>query len=63
MNSTVLPSLHFGMNFQGFPAARLTWPAYDDGGKRENSSAWEGRIIVASTSKRSVGFGCYVTWL
>ena len=35
MNSTVVPSLHFGMNCKCFPAARLTWPPYDDGRKRE----------------------------
>ena len=34
MNSTALPYLHFGMNRQGVAAARLTWPAYDDGKKR-----------------------------
>ena len=28
MNSTVLPSFHFGVNPQGFAAARPTWPAY-----------------------------------
>ena len=39
MNSTVLPCFHFGMNSQCFAAARLTWLAYDDGRKRENSSA------------------------
>ena len=38
MNSTVSPSRYFGMNLQGFGADRLTWPAYDDGMKRENSS-------------------------
>ena len=62
-NSTVLPSFHFGMNRQCSAAARLTWPAYDDGRKRENSSAWKDRIIVASTCRHSVEFGCYVTWL
>ena len=31
MNSKVLPSFQFGMNCQGFAAARLTWPAYVDG--------------------------------
>ena len=31
MNSTVSPSCYFGMNHQGFDAARLTWPAYADG--------------------------------
>ena len=45
----------------------LAWTAnallYDDGRKRENSSAWKDRIIVASTCRRSVEFGCYVTWL
>ena len=52
MNSTVLPYFHFGMNRQCFAAAILTWLAYDDGRKRENSSAWTDRIIVASTSCR-----------
>ena len=37
MNSTVLPSFQFGINCQGFAAARLTWPAYVDGRKLENS--------------------------
>ena len=62
-NSTALRYLHFGMNSQGFVAVRLTWPAYDDGRKRENSSAWRDRIIVASTCRRSVAFGCYVIGL
>ena len=43
--------------------AIVTWPAYDDGRKRGNSSAWKHRIIVASTCRRSVEFGRYVTWL
>ena len=63
MNSTVLPYFHFGMIRQCLAAARLTWPAYDDGRKRENSSAWKDRIIVASTCRRSMEFGCYVTWI
>ena len=63
MNSTVLPSFRCGINRQCFAAARLTWPAYDDGRKRENSSAWKDHIIVASTCRRSVEFGCYATWL
>ena len=33
MISTGLPYLQFSMNFS---LARLTWPAYDDGRKREN---------------------------
>ena len=37
--------------------------SYDDGRKRENSSAWKDRITVASTCRRSMEFGCYVTWL
>ena len=49
------------MNSQGFSPTRLTWPAYDGGRKRENSSAWKHRIIVASTCRRSVEFGRYVT--
>ena len=63
INSTVVPCLHFGMNRQCFDAVRLTWPAYDDGRKRENSSVLKDRIIVASTCRCSVEFGCYVTWL
>ena len=43
------------MNSQGFSPARLPWPAYEGGRKR--------RIIVASTCRRSVEFGRYVTWL
>ena len=39
MNSTVLPSFQFDMNCQGFAAARLTWAAYVDDRKLENSSA------------------------
>ena len=39
MISTGLPYLQFSMNSQGFSPAILTWPAYDDGRKRENSSA------------------------
>ena len=35
MNSTVLPSLQFGINYQGFAAARLAWPVYVDDGKLE----------------------------
>ncbi len=62
MNSTVLPFFHFGMNSQCFAEARLTWPPYDEGTKRENSSVWKERIIVASTCRRSVEFGCDVTW-
>ena len=46
-----------------FSPARLTLPAYDGGRKHENSSAWKHRIIVASTCRRSVEFGRYVTWL
>ena len=61
MNSTVLPFFHFGMNSQCFAEARLTWPPYDEGTKRENSSVWKERVIVASTRRRSVEFGCYVT--
>ena len=63
MNSTVLPSFQFGMNCQGFVVARLTWPAYVDGRKLENSYVWKDRCIVASTCRRSVPFGCYITWL
>ena len=63
MISTGLPYLQFSMNSQGFSPARLTWPAYDGGRKRENSSAWKHRIIVASTCRRSGEFGRYVTWL
>ena len=63
LNSTVLPSLHFGMHHQGFAAASPTCPAYDAGRKSENSSFWKDRIIVASTYRQSVQFGCYVTWV
>ena len=63
MISTGLPYLQFSMNSQGFSPARLTWPAYDGGRKRENSSAWKHRIIVASTCSRSVEFGRYITSL
>ena len=63
MISTRLPYLQFSMNSQGFSPARLTWPAYYCGRKRDNSSAWKHRIIVASTCRRSVEFGRYVTWL
>ena len=38
MNSTVLPYFQFGMNCQCLAGARLTWPAYEDGRKLENSS-------------------------
>ena len=47
MISTGLPYLQFSMNIQGFSPARLTWPAYDGGRKRENSSVWKHRIIIA----------------
>ena len=63
MISTGLPYLQFSMNSQGFSPARLTWPAYDDRRKRENRSAWKHHIIAASTRRRSVEFGRYVTWL
>ena len=33
------------------------------GRKLENSSVWKDRIIVASTYRPSVQFGCYITWL
>ena len=61
LNSTVLPYFQFGMNCQCFSAARLTWSAYVDGRKLENSSVWKDRIIVASIYRRSVQFGCYIT--
>ena len=51
------------MNCQCFAAARLTWPAYDDGRKLENNYVWTDRIIIASTCRRSVQFVCYITWL
>ena len=63
MISTGLPYLQFSMNSQGFSPAILTWPAYEGGRKRENSSAWKHCIIVASTCRRSVEFGHYVTWI
>ena len=63
MKSTISPYCLFGMHGQGLPAARLTCVAYIDGQKRSNSSFWKDRIIVASTCRRSVQFGCYVTWV
>ena len=63
MNSTVLPSRYFGMNRQCFAAARLMWPAYVDSRKRENCSVWKDLTIVALTCRRSVQFGCWITWL
>ena len=30
--------------------------------KHEHCSVWKYRIIVASTCRRSVQFGCYITW-
>ena len=48
----MLPCLHFGMNRQCIDVVRLMWPAYDR--KRENSSAWTDRIIVAFTCRRAV---------
>ena len=63
MNSTALPSRYFGTHRQCFSAARLTWLGYGAGRKRENCSVWKYRIIVASTCRRSVQFGCYITWL
>ena len=33
------------------------------GMKLENSSIWKDRIIVASTCRHSVQFGCYITGL
>ena len=63
MNSTALPSRYFGTQRQCFAAARLTWLGYGAGRKRKNGSVWKDRIIVASTCRRSVQFGCYITWL
>ena len=51
MNSTVSPYFHFVMNHKGLAAAMPTCPAYVDGRKRENSSFWKNRIIVASTCR------------
>ena len=58
----MLPYFQFGMNCQCFAAARLTWSAYVDGTKLENSSVWKDLIIVASTCirYRYVQFGCYI---
>ena len=61
-NSTALPSRYFGTHRQCFAAFRLTWLAYSDGRKREHCSVRKDRIIVASTCRRSVQFGCYITW-
>ena len=33
-----------------------------DGRKRENCSVWKYHTIVASTCRRSVQFGCFITW-
>ncbi len=63
MISTALPSRYFGTHRQCFAAFRLTLLAYSDGRKRENCSVWKDRILVASTYRRSVQFGCYITWL
>ena len=63
MNSTALPSRYFGTHRHCFAAAILTWPAYGDGRQRENRSVWKDRIIVASTCRRSVQFGFYITRL
>ena len=63
MISIGLPYLQFSINREGFSRSILIWPAYGDGRKRENSSAWKHRIIVASTCRRSEEFGRYVTWL
>ena len=62
MKSTISPYCHFGMHDQGLPAAMLTCAAYIDGKKIKNSSFWKYRIIVASKCRRSVEFGCCVTW-
>ena len=59
----MLSYFQFGMNCQCFSAARLTLLAYVDGKKLENSSVWKDRIIVASTCRRSMQFGCYIPWL
>ena len=45
-NSAVLPSFQFGMNCQGFAAARLTWPAYVDGRKLENRLVLSEKIAL-----------------
>ena len=60
---TALPSRYFVTHRQCFAAFRLTWLAYSNGRKRENCSVCKDRIIVASTCRRSVQFGCYITWL
>ncbi len=62
MNSTTQPSRYFSTHRQCFAAFRLTWLAYSDGRKSEYCSVWKDRIIVASTCRRSVQFGCYITW-
>ena len=62
MISTGLPICNLAWTVEAFPR-RETWPAYDSGRKRENNSAWKHCIIVASTCRRSVEFGRYVTWL
>ena len=58
-------TMAYQINFWNMPrlrAARLTWLAYVDSRKLENSSVWKDRIIVASTCRRSVQFSCYITW-
>ena len=62
-SSKVLPS--FGMNHQGFAAARPTCPEYDAVRKVKIVLSEKDRIIVASTCRprRSVQFGCYITWV
>ena len=63
MNSTALPSRYFGTHRQCFQPVSLTWPAYGDGRKREYRSVLKYRIILASTCRRSVQFGCNTIWL
>ena len=63
MNSTALQFRYFGTHCQGFAAASVTWSAYGDNRKREYCSDWKYLIIVASTCRRSVQFGCYISWL
>ena len=61
MNSTVPPSCHFGMRHRSLAVARptcLAMLAYVDSRTRGTLFPKD-RVIVASTYRRSVQFGCY----
>ncbi len=62
MNSTVLPSRYFGTH--RFAAASLTWPEYAT--VRNVKIALSKKIALLlhpHDCRRSVQFGCYITWL